>query len=125
MDFILRTSLVTDTRQAKRMGLDLELFRFKLVSDWWLQGADIVVQGGADHLTHVYCEPVLSRRTIVDKINTEFYSVNITYSGCPIVRSPLKVSQLALDDSFNVDITKALRNNIPSLFLAEAMGLKL
>ena len=55
MDFIRRTSLVTDTRQAERMGLDLNTFRLKVVSDWWLQGADIVVQGGADHLTLVYC----------------------------------------------------------------------
>ena len=122
MDFIRRTSLVTDTRQAERMGLDLNTFRLKVVSDWWLQGADIVVQGGADHLTLVYCESELTRRNVVDKINTEFYSVNITYSGCPIARSPLKVSQLPLVNSFSAEVTQVLDDNIPARFLAKAMG---
>lgn len=90
--FTLRLLEQMDKAQASRIGISLEEFKKRILSDWWLVGSDIVSAKVADKTMRVRCEPELTLETKKVDIMSFFGTVNLTYSACPLARSPVEIS---------------------------------
>lgn len=93
-------SIVRNRNQiiANRIGITLEQYNEKVMSEWWIYGQSTVDQGVADELVQIECtEPLIKKE---EKIRTVFAVLGIvlgesvdTYSGCPLIRSVLKTEE--------------------------------
>lgn len=90
--FTLRLLEQMDKAQADRIGISLEEFKKRILSDWWLVGADIVKAKVADRTMRIKCEPELTLETRKSEVMSFFGTVNLTYSACPLARSPIEIS---------------------------------
>jgi ATP-dependent protease ClpP protease subunit len=77
--------------QADRIGMSVDEFRERTISDWWLYGKDIERYNVADKQVHVTCGHDLLTNTKTDELFTIFGKVRLTHSSCPLLREPLKV----------------------------------
>ena len=78
-----------DDRQAKRIGLSLDDFRSKTRGDWWLDGKSAVEEKAADQVILINCSTDLTSSSFVETEMVSKFQVNLTYSGCPIIREPI------------------------------------
>lgn len=92
MAFTLRLLEQMDKAQAERIGISVEEFRKRILSDWWLVGSDIVNAKVADKTMRVRCEPELTLETKKVDVMSFFGTVNLVYSACPLARSPVEIS---------------------------------
>jgi ATP-dependent protease ClpP protease subunit len=92
-------------RQAKRLGITPDEFKQRILNDWYMSGEDAITNGAADELIHVRCNQELidSRSNYTKK---EFFSSVIEeYSGCPLIRTPIRTEEKLM---FNIDSKKKL-----------------
>lgn len=89
-----KINVAMDKRQAKRIGISYEDFRDKVRDDWWLFGNDAVDANVADDSVEVSCTEALSKKTKKDVMSSEFTTVTITWSSCPINPAPIEVTQV-------------------------------
>jgi ATP-dependent Clp protease protease subunit len=95
-----------DRMQAKRLGLTVDEFRKKTVSDWWLYGPSIILNNAADEIVNVYCSDHLlgDRNTEKVVLTTFFGNFELIYSKCPLAREPLEIKMLDETAEKNKDI---------------------
>jgi ATP-dependent protease ClpP protease subunit len=78
-----------ESDNAKRIGLSLEDYKAKVVNEWWMYGAEAVTQKAADETATIICsQELLDEREHVLE-NMLFFTRNVVYSGCPLLRVPL------------------------------------
>jgi ATP-dependent protease ClpP protease subunit len=78
--------------QSKRIGIEPEELRRKTDTEWWLFGEDIIKENVADETVSVTCSPELAKLTnVVEKDSFFFGKKTMTYSGCPLIREPIKI----------------------------------
>ena len=86
-----RVTEQTDRAQAKRMGISVEEFRNRIANDYWLFGGDAVKAKAADSVTLAQCSADLIEKRVSQNINLLFFSINVVWSGCPLITAPLSV----------------------------------
>jgi len=78
-----------DVYQSNRMNMTLHNFREQTRDDWWLIGSEAVRHNAADKLVYVTCD--FKNQFYVEKIETIFGSITLTFSKCPVSRDPVKI----------------------------------
>ena len=81
-----------DAQQADRIGMSLENFKKKIRDDWWLYDGEAVGAGVADGTVQAQCSTTLAKLRVEENFETLFGTIRLTWSGCPLVEYPLKVS---------------------------------
>jgi len=89
VDFIKSMIDEVDYYQSQRMNMTISNFREKTRDDWWLIGSEAVRNKAADKLVYVTCD--FKNQFYVEKIETIFGTVTLTYSKCPVSRDPIKI----------------------------------
>ena len=75
---------------AKRMSISLSKYKAKVKDEWWLFGQDNITQKAADRIVSVSCtQDLVARRDMVAE-ETLFSTMEVAYSGCPLLRMPIK-----------------------------------
>jgi ATP-dependent protease ClpP protease subunit len=77
-----------DTMQAKRMGISVKKLKEISRDDIWLYGQKGVDAGAADVVRPVTCAPELLKKSTKETINTMFGSLEVEWSGCPLITYP-------------------------------------
>lgn len=81
-------------RQSNRIGLTVEEFKKKVVSDWWLYGEEGTNQNAADKVIHVGCSSELLEGTTEETIEFFGATFKVVFSNCPLARAPLSFSEV-------------------------------
>ncbi|MBA43025.1 MAG: hypothetical protein CMF62_03335 [Magnetococcales bacterium] len=92
MEFLDAMDDDMNTRQSMRMGMTKHDFITRTDHDWWMFGENIVKNNATDEMVNVLCSHDLTEQTYKDTIETFFGPITLEYSGCPIVRAPLKIT---------------------------------
>jgi ATP-dependent Clp protease protease subunit len=74
-------------KQADRIGLTIDEFNAKTVSDWWLFGEDAIEQNVADKVVMVTCEPELTYKYYKKTIKGLLGPKEINVNECPLIKS--------------------------------------
>lgn len=109
LSFIQSIKDKLEIMEATRLGLTLEEFHNKIVSDWWLFGEDIVEANAADQVVHVFCDFDYKDVTNIQRIHTFLGPVNVEFSGCPLVKEYIKV---LFDDSMDQSNHDLITNEV-------------
>jgi ATP-dependent protease ClpP protease subunit len=82
-----------DTSLATRIGISVEQLRKEVANELWLIGDYAVYRNHADRVVTAKCSKELSEKTFNQKVSIMggLLTVNVTYSGCPLVTYPLSV----------------------------------
>jgi len=81
-----------DVMQAKRLGISYTDFKAKTRDDWWLYGKASVRNHTADDVVSVSCSNELVNKTTTERKSVLFWTFDVTWSNCPLIGSPLKVT---------------------------------
>ena len=82
----------TNELQAKRMGMSKEAFEKRIVNDWWIYGKDAVSENAADKVVYFECKPELIKKTYTETVQVFMIQVQLIWSSCPLIVTPLAVS---------------------------------
>lgn len=107
------------TTQANRIGLSVEEFKKKVLSDWWLYGETGVFENAADKMVQVGCSLELLEGTneqIIEFFGTSF---KVVFSNCPLARAPLSFTEVKDRDfrnsaAFSKAITAKTSGPVPT-----------
>lgn len=89
--FLHRMIRQMDEAQAKRIGMSYKEFKSKIRNDWWLFGDESVKSNVADRVGTVKCSPELTKSRIKEKVQVFIFTINVVWSGCPLVEYPVKI----------------------------------
>lgn len=89
----------------------LQSYRASYDNELWLNGPEAVEKGYADEVATVSCDSTLSSQEKSQVFDLGFFRVNVTFSGCPIITSPLKVSAELLTNKGFMAVDKFLTSN--------------
>jgi ATP-dependent protease ClpP protease subunit len=78
-------------KQSARLHLSKDAFYAKVRDDWWLFGDDATKEKAADRKVEATCEPEMTKRRVKETISVLFFTVNVEWSGCPLIAGPTKV----------------------------------
>jgi len=87
-----------DQEQADRIGISYKEFREKVRDDWWLLGDEAVDANAADGLATATCTQALTKKKVKAKVQMMFWMVDVEWSGCPLIQSPVGVKSTANDE---------------------------
>lgn len=111
-----------DSFQAKRLNMPVADFKSKTRDDWWLYGQSSVENKAADAVVAVSCSRELAQKTYKEKITVFVFVVDVEWSSCPLIESPLKVEASQFDGTpiksfknFNPKHVKKLKQFIKNL----------
>jgi ATP-dependent protease ClpP protease subunit len=79
-------TLKTDTVQAKRLKISNTEFKDKIRSDWWMFGREVLQNNAVDRIESVTCSKDLLNLTRTEKVQVFIFTLEVTYSKCPLVR---------------------------------------
>lgn len=89
----------------------LQSYRAAYDNELWLNGPEAVEKGYADEVATVSCDSTLTSKEDSQVFDLGFFKVNVTFSGCPIITSPLKVSAELLTNKGYMTVDKFLASN--------------
>ena len=89
----------------------LKSYRASYDNELWLNGPEAVEKGYADEVVTVSCDATLSSKESSQVFDLGFFKVNVTFSACPIITSPLKVSLSLLTNKGYMSVEKFLESN--------------
>ena len=76
---------------SNRVGISLEKYREEIRDELWMTAEQAIEKGHADEVVGVSCDKTLLG-TYIQVVNTFFGPLDVEFSKCPIITSPLKVS---------------------------------
>jgi ATP-dependent Clp protease protease subunit len=79
-------------RSAKRVGMSKEAYELSIVNELWVYGQAAVLSNHADEVVNVKCNKDLINNTYNEKVRSIFGEVNVTFSKCPIITTPIGIS---------------------------------
>ena len=104
LTFIKKIDEELTTLQSKKIGMPEDVFKERIVNDWWIHGPDAKVNSVVDEIVLVKCHNELNNKFDTLNVPTMFGAVELTYTKCPLSRYPISVDY---DGRLNeVDITK-------------------
>jgi ATP-dependent protease ClpP protease subunit len=77
--------------QAERIGITNDEFNALTSVEWWLFGDDIIENNVADEIVDVECTQELVKKETHVTVRGFFGDVEITYSGCPLIKEPTDI----------------------------------
>lgn len=81
---------VTVARTNKKQTL--KSYRAAYDNELWLNGPEAVEKGYADEVVTVSCDTTLTGKTVDQVFDLGFFRIVATFSGCPIITSPMGIS---------------------------------
>ncbi len=92
VEFLQKLTDGLNKDDSSRIGMSLEAFQAKIHDEWWLVGADEIVDSKvADGVTRVKCSAELAKKREVQVIDSMFGQAVLTWSGCPLASYPVAV----------------------------------
>lgn len=88
MNMINKIEQDMNTMQAKRIGIDIQSFKNKITTEWWLYGDDILQNNVADAIKNIQCTPELASTNVTGYETSMFGTIKKTYSACPLIVKP-------------------------------------
>jgi ATP-dependent Clp protease, protease subunit len=88
-------------RQSRRIGLTVEEFKKKVVSDWWIYGENCVDERVADQVVHVGCAFPLLNETYEEKFEFFGTTYKLVFSKCPLAVAPISYSESSSSSNSN------------------------
>lgn len=79
-----------EVTNAKRLGISIQEYKLKVITEYWLYGREAVEQKVADEVADILCTPELIKKREVVTSESPFGSSDQTWSGCPLFRIPLE-----------------------------------
>jgi ATP-dependent protease ClpP protease subunit len=77
--------------EAVRMGISHEEYAKLVINEYWTSGASAVEERAADRVVRAHCDESLITGVKKETINTMFGPVEVEWSNCPLVGSPLAI----------------------------------
>jgi len=111
MAYLNQISTELTTYQAKRLDLSIQDFNQKVHNDWWLYSSDILKWKAADEITSVICDFPNFEENVTH--STLFGEVYLTYSACPLIGHPLRIS---FGGSFNESQKQLYKDKMNNYF---------
>ena len=87
-----------DQEQADRIGITYEDFKKKTATDWWMDGVDAVSNNVADKVVQASCTKDLTESGVPQHIESMFMSLDVVWSGCPLVPYPVSIKSHQSDE---------------------------
>lgn len=78
-----------ENTNAARCGLSLADYKAKVKDEWWMYGSQAVAQKAVDANVELVCSDALVDKRVVGSLATFFGAFKVSYSGCPLLRSPI------------------------------------
>jgi ATP-dependent Clp protease protease subunit len=103
LNYYIRTLTRMDFTAAKRMGISLKQYQELIRDEYWVEGAEAVVDKAADKVVAVRCGAGLDGTTKLE-IPTFFGVITLTMSKCPLVTGPL-----------SLDFSRIADENLPAV----------
>jgi ATP-dependent protease ClpP protease subunit len=91
LDFFKKVVRNMEQVNASRIGITLADYKAKVINEWWIYGAEAVQQKVADAVAVIKCSPQLIEKESVEDIQSMFGSISVAFSGCPLIRVPIRV----------------------------------
>jgi ATP-dependent protease ClpP protease subunit len=84
--------MITDITQrvADRLGISYDDLQKKQKDEYWIYGRSIVEHGAADYVVSIKCSKKLIEKMEVVDDQYMVFKVQLTFSACPLFRSPIK-----------------------------------
>lgn len=118
--FIKKISNYLDEKQAERIEMDVKEFKEKINNDWWLfTGKEIVENNVADEVVSTKCSAELFDMTMKTHVNTMFGPIEVIWSGCPMVGTPLVIKEQFTEDT--KDVPKQILDDVINAALDKAI----
>ena len=120
LEFIKQIDLDLDQLQAERIGLELDIFKNKIMNDWWLNGKNILLNKAADSFVVVSCNPELV--DLSEELNkiTPIIELQVVFSKCPISREPISmIVKTKFDLLSDEKINQVIADVLPSKFISK------
>ena len=89
----------------------LKSYRAAYDNELWLNGPEAVEKGYADVVATVSCDVTLTSQENTSVFDLGFFRLNVTFSGCPLITSPLKVTGELLTNDGYMKISDFLAKN--------------
>jgi ATP-dependent protease ClpP protease subunit len=80
-----------DKMQAKKINMNEDKFKNKILNDWWLTANEAKLLNVIDDIVTVNCNKYLYKNSYKHKISNLFGDVEFTFSKCPLLREYLKI----------------------------------
>jgi ATP-dependent protease ClpP protease subunit len=77
--------------EAVRMGISHEEYAKLVINEYWTAGGRAVQENAADRIVKASCDATLVNGVKKEVINTMFGPVEVEWSNCPLVASPLSI----------------------------------
>jgi ATP-dependent protease ClpP protease subunit len=101
-----------DQAQADRIGISYEEFKKRIAFDWWMDGIDAVMQNAADRTVVAACTKELTEVKTPQTLKGLFSSIEVEWSGCPLVSYPINIKTDAKNEEGEKEIVKELADFI-------------
>lgn len=110
---------VQDAVIAGRLKLSKKEYQNLIVNEYWTYGSNAVANNVADEVVNVRCDKALSEGRTAQTLETFFGPIQLVYSNCPLINTPLEVKfeQVRTNDD-NVDghsVPQTVRRMVLSL----------
>jgi ATP-dependent protease ClpP protease subunit len=105
---------------SKRMGIDLETYRKKIVNELWVYGFDALEERVADETVAVTCGKSMTG-SYSQVFNTMMGPVKVTFNKCPLIKAPesVELSQIVIGEQDKVEAAVRMAFNNQKKFVDE------
>lgn len=79
-----------EQKSADRIGITLSEYKNKVLNEWWVFGQDNKKQNVVDRIVNIKCTSRLIKKRENAYMQSMFGSSSAEYSGCPLLRTPVK-----------------------------------
>lgn len=87
-----------DAVVSKRVDMEYQQYKDKIVNEWWIHGFDAVEEKVADQMVLVACgSSMVGTETIL--INTMFGPVEVGFDKCPLIKEPVSINFAKINKS--------------------------
>jgi ATP-dependent protease ClpP protease subunit len=80
---------ILEQRNADRLKLDLNSYKTLVKDEYWIYADEAVQKNAADEVVDVRCSNELINQTTTQKIRMLIFEGEVTFSGCPVLRTPM------------------------------------
>lgn len=80
------------SRAATRVGMSKQDYDAAIINELWVSGEDAVNSKHADKIVNVICDKNLTDGIYTEEFRTIFGKVNLVFSKCPLISTPLDFS---------------------------------